>query len=49
MSLLRGDPLIVLEAMKMENEITAHRSGGCPKILPAIGAAGAGRRPSFHD
>ena len=32
-----GDPVRVLEAMKMENEIAAHRSGRLSEIVPAVG------------
>jgi acetyl-CoA/propionyl-CoA carboxylase, biotin carboxylase, biotin carboxyl carrier protein len=34
-----GEPVLVLEAMKMENEIVAHRPGRLSELLPAIGAA----------
>ncbi len=32
-----GQPLAVLEAMKMENEIVAERGGTVDRILPAVG------------
>jgi acetyl-CoA/propionyl-CoA carboxylase biotin carboxyl carrier protein len=34
-----GEPVLVLEAMKMENEIVAHRPGRLSELVPAIGAA----------
>jgi biotin carboxyl carrier protein len=37
--LAQGDPVMVLEAMKMENEITAHRAGSISEIVPAVGAS----------
>ncbi|MFM9107650.1 MAG: acetyl-CoA carboxylase biotin carboxylase subunit [Chloroflexota bacterium] len=35
----RGDVLLVVEAMKMENEIAAHRDGTLEAVLAEIGAA----------
>lgn len=34
-----GQPLFVLEAMKMENEITSHRSGTVERVMVAPGRA----------
>jgi acetyl-CoA/propionyl-CoA carboxylase biotin carboxyl carrier protein len=34
-----GDLICVIEAMKMENEITAHRSGTVTELAAAEGAA----------
>jgi len=34
-----GDLVCVIEAMKMENEITAHRSGTVTELAAAEGAA----------
>jgi biotin carboxyl carrier protein len=38
-SVKKGDILIILEAMKMENEITAPRDGVVSQIVAAKGAA----------
>ncbi len=35
--LAAGAPIVVLEAMKMENEITAQRGGVVARVLPAVG------------
>jgi biotin carboxyl carrier protein len=41
----RGDVLFIVEAMKMENEIAAHRSGTLSAIDVAVGdAVESGRR-----
>ena len=34
-----GEPVMVLEAMKMENEILAHRPGRLSEVVPVIGSA----------
>ena len=36
-SVAQGDPLVVIEAMKMENEVTAHRSGVLVRLEVAVG------------
>jgi acetyl-CoA/propionyl-CoA carboxylase biotin carboxyl carrier protein len=38
-SVRRGDPVCVVEAMKMENEVAAHRDGTVEAVLVAAGAA----------
>ncbi len=38
-----GDLICVIEAMKMENEITAHKSGVIVQLPVAVGAAVSSR------
>ena len=35
----QGDVILVVEAMKMENEVAAHRDGTLEAVLVAAGAA----------
>ena len=44
-----GQLLAIIEAMKMENEITAHKSGTIVELPIAEGAADPGRRPDRDD
>ena len=43
-----GDGVLVLEAMKMENEIQAERDGVVSRILVGLGAAVEGGDPLFE-
>ena len=44
-----GDLVCVIEAMKMENEITAHKAGKITELPAKEGARGQQRRPSGED
>ncbi len=44
-----GQLLCIIEAMKMENEITAHKAGTIVELPIAEGAADPGRRADRDD
>ncbi len=44
-----GDLIVVLEAMKMEQPLVAHRSGTVSKLSVEVGGGRHGRRDDLRD